>query len=496
DGITSYEWDFNNDGTVDSTVQNPSYTYTGNGVYTVTLKVFEVDGNSDTESKSNYITVSNVNQLPVANADTAATPEDTPVTTDVLANDSDADGDTLTVTSVTVPTNGNATINGDNTVTYTPNPDFNGDDSYTYTISDGNGGTDTATVTISIGVINDAPVFDYIGPKSVNENSLLSFTVNASDADGDTLTYSAIDLPIGATFNNSTRVFKWTPSDTQVGPHPVIFKVTDGLSQDSENVTITVKYITSQNSGSSGGGGGGGGSTGEEFDNIEVRDVIRVYINRDSNIVYEFKEELNAIDFVRFDAKTSAGYIAATIEVLKDTSVLVSTPPSGEVYQNMNIWIGNVGYATEDKITNPTIEFKVARSWITENNIDISKIQLCRYSSGVWNPLPTTKKNEDVKHIYFTSKTSGFSPFAITGTQRSNTLIPNILTKNTSDTYFTTPSTSTDGMTHSDEIKGEIDVPHEETKSSRGFIILLASIGLVAIIIFMYFRRDSSWDMP
>ena len=261
-------------------------------------------------------------------------------------------------------------------------------------------------------------------------------------------------------------------------------------------MTITVNNINTDDTSPSSGSSGGGGSPGEEFDNIEVRDVIRVYINRDSNIVYEFKEERNAIDFVRFDAKTSAGYIAATIEVLKDTSALVSTPPLGEVYQNMNIWVGNAGYATEDKIANPTIEFKVARSWITENNIDISKIQLCRYSSGVWNPLPTTKKNEDVKHIYFTSKTSGFSPFAITGTQRSNTLIPNILTKNTSGTYFTTPSTSTDGMTHSDEIKGKIDVPHEETKSSRGLIILLSLIGIIAIIIFVYFRRDSSWDMP
>jgi PGF-pre-PGF domain-containing protein len=176
-------------------------------------------------------------------------------------------------------------------------------------------------------------------------------------------------------------------------------------------------------------------------------------------------------------------YIAATIEVLKDTSALVSTPPSGEVYQNMNIWVGNAGYATEDKISNPSIEFKVARTWIAENNINQYKIQLCRYSSGVWNPLPTTKKYEDVKYIYFTSKTSGFMAL-------------NMPEKDTPTTYFSTPSTSTDDMTNSDEMKGEIDVPHEEAKSSRGWIFLLSSIGIIAIIIFMYRRRDSSWDMP
>ena len=110
--------------------------------------------------------------------------------------------------------------------------------------------------------------------------------------------------------------------------------------------------------------------------------------------------------------------------------------------------------------------------------------------------MPTTKKNEDEKYIYFTSKTPGFSPFAITAIQRSNTFIPSMLSENTPAAYFTTPSTSTDDMTNSDEMKGKIEVPHEETKSSRGLIILLSSIGIIAIIITLYLRRDSSWDMP
>ncbi len=95
------------------------------------------------------ITVTNVNDPPVAVADNATTPEDTPVTIDVLNNDSDIDGDTLTVDSVTQGINGSVTNNGGN-VTYTPAPGFNGTDSFTYTISDGNGGTDTATVTVTI----------------------------------------------------------------------------------------------------------------------------------------------------------------------------------------------------------------------------------------------------------------------------------------------------------------------------------------------------------
>jgi len=95
------------------------------------------------------ITVTNVNDPPVAVADNATTPENTPVTIDVLNNDSDIDGDTLTVDSVTQGTNGSVTNNGSN-VTYSPTLGFNGTDSFTYTISDGNGGTDTATVTVTV----------------------------------------------------------------------------------------------------------------------------------------------------------------------------------------------------------------------------------------------------------------------------------------------------------------------------------------------------------
>jgi VCBS repeat-containing protein len=95
------------------------------------------------------ITVTNANDPPVAVDDTATTPKDTPVTIDVLNNDSDIDGDTLTVDSVTQGASGSVTNNG-NDVTYTPAPGFSGTDSFTYTISDGNGGTDMATVTVTV----------------------------------------------------------------------------------------------------------------------------------------------------------------------------------------------------------------------------------------------------------------------------------------------------------------------------------------------------------
>ena len=89
----------------------------------------------------------------------ATTNEDTPVTVDVQSNDSDLDGDALTTTILSGPTNGTAISSKWRfSIAYTPNANFNGTDTLTYVISDGNGGTDTAIVVITVDPVNDAPV--------------------------------------------------------------------------------------------------------------------------------------------------------------------------------------------------------------------------------------------------------------------------------------------------------------------------------------------------
>jgi len=115
-----------------------------------TYTVSDSNGGNDTATVT--ITINGVNDPPVAVNDSAITNENTPVTVDVLSNDSDVDGDTLTVDSVTQGTNGSVANNG-SYVTYTPALNFTGTDSFTYTISDGNGGIDTATVNVNVTVI-------------------------------------------------------------------------------------------------------------------------------------------------------------------------------------------------------------------------------------------------------------------------------------------------------------------------------------------------------
>jgi hypothetical protein len=108
------------------------------------------DGNGGSDTAVVTITVEPVNDAPVAADDSATTNQETAVTVDVLANDSDIDGDSLSVSSASNPPNGSVVINGDDTITYTPDPGFVGVDSFSYTVSDGNGGFDTATVTIIV----------------------------------------------------------------------------------------------------------------------------------------------------------------------------------------------------------------------------------------------------------------------------------------------------------------------------------------------------------
>jgi VCBS repeat-containing protein len=138
-----------------------AYTYDPDGQFeylqagssaTDTFTYTVSDGNGATDTATVTITISGVNDPPVATDDSDTTPQGTPVTIDILSNDSDPDGDVLTLDSAGPAGNGSVTNNG-NDVTYMPYQSFIGIDTFTYTISDGHGGTDTATVTVTVTAI-------------------------------------------------------------------------------------------------------------------------------------------------------------------------------------------------------------------------------------------------------------------------------------------------------------------------------------------------------
>src|SRR5262249_60724928 len=99
-----------------------------------------------------------VNDAPVAQNDTAATNEDTPASGNVLTNDSDVDGNSLSAVLVSGPTHGSLMLNADGSFTYTPSADYNGADSFTYKANDGTANSNVATVKISRTPCSDGAV--------------------------------------------------------------------------------------------------------------------------------------------------------------------------------------------------------------------------------------------------------------------------------------------------------------------------------------------------
>ena len=185
-----------------------------------------------------------VNDPPVANTDNTSGTAGTTVSFDVSANDTDPDGDTLTVLSNTAPTNGTVIVAGNGSYTYTPTPGFDGVDSFTYIVSDGNGGTDTQTVTITINGVNDAPVFASVtDPAPAAEvaagtqviTATDSIVVNDEDA-ADTLTMTEFNSAVAWSGGAAPAPLVTALNGTAItfdGPFP---------SASGANVTFTYTY--------------------------------------------------------------------------------------------------------------------------------------------------------------------------------------------------------------------------------------------------------------
>ena len=165
------------------------------------------------------------------------------------ATASDADNDTLEFTLAGTPPSG-ASITSGGAFSWTPSESQDGTHAITIQVEDGNGGSDSEAVTVTVSEVNEDPVLNPIGPKSVNKLEALTFTATASDGDviggtADTLEFSLVGAPTGASINQNTGAFSWTPTAGQVGTHTVTVQVEDGAgATDSEGVPVTVTTQT------------------------------------------------------------------------------------------------------------------------------------------------------------------------------------------------------------------------------------------------------------
>ncbi|MGB5593786.1 MAG: Calx-beta domain-containing protein, partial [Crocosphaera sp.] len=117
-----------------------TFPESGRPVYEDILHLLDYHNSSGEITYTLSTTQQEVNEPPNAQNDEIETDQNVPVTIDILANDSDVDGDVLSISDVTQAVNGTVTVNADNTLTYTPNVNFNGTDSFSYTVEDGQGG--------------------------------------------------------------------------------------------------------------------------------------------------------------------------------------------------------------------------------------------------------------------------------------------------------------------------------------------------------------------
>jgi VCBS repeat-containing protein len=227
----------------------PAANYNGPDSFSYTIQ----DTAAATDSATVNVTVTPVNDQPVAVNDAVSVNEDTSTAINVVANDTDADGDTLTPVSTGGSPAGTVAINGNGTIQYSPPLNYSGSDSFTYTESDGHGGSATATVSVTVVAVNDAPTAD---PKTLSTNYATAVTVMASGHDLETceLTFQIVTPPSHGTIGgfggqtctgllppySDTAAAKYTPASGWHGVDTFTYRVRDGvLWSGPATVTVT-----------------------------------------------------------------------------------------------------------------------------------------------------------------------------------------------------------------------------------------------------------------
>lgn len=233
---------FNGDGTF---VYTPNANFSGTDTFTYQAN----DGSSNSNIATVTLTVTGSNDPPVGLPDAYDVDEGSTLVvagTGVLANDSDPDGDSLTVAVLTQPANGNLTLNEDGSFTYIPDALYHGTDSFTYQMSDGTTTSNAVTVTITVNSVNDLPLA-IDDAFTVGEDDVLTVVAsgvlgNDSDADNDPLTATLVTGPSNGTLSlNADGSLVYTPDADFNGVDTFTYRASDGTGLSNlATVTITV----------------------------------------------------------------------------------------------------------------------------------------------------------------------------------------------------------------------------------------------------------------
>uniref|UniRef100_UPI003EB85D56 tandem-95 repeat protein n=1 Tax=Vibrio parahaemolyticus TaxID=670 RepID=UPI003EB85D56 len=340
----------NNDGTVTYT---PDDNYVGKDTFT-----YVVTSGGVSESTTVTVNVTPVNDAPVAKDDIATTQEDTAVTIDVLSNDTDVDGDKLSIQSATVPEAQGKVEIVDGKLVFTPAENFNGQAEITYTVTDGQL-TDEAKVTVTVNPVNDAPTIKVDAVEGITEDAVSTDTVVA------TLTVRDTDTPEDqltvSLKNNSNGYFVLVGNEvklTQAGVDAVnndelnlkdlaiSASVSDGVNptaSDSDSLVVnrvndapTVENAIADQ------------VLSEDFDAYTI-DLNEVFKDSDSSL--EFSVSGN--NSIQISIVNGVATITPTADWNgKETITFTATDPSGEsISQRVDFTVAPVADIVADKAT-------------------------------------------------------------------------------------------------------------------------------------------------
>ncbi|WP_118951449.1 Ig-like domain-containing protein [Taibaiella helva] len=214
-------------------VMNPDgiYTYTPdldyNGPDMIMYQLCDAD--NDCSIARIIVTVTPVNDIPVAVNDTLSTNEDTPLSSNVSTNDTCGDGNCSYVLN-TAPVNGTLVMNADGTFTYTPNANYNGADSFQYRVCDADGDCDTATVVLNIASVNDIPVAVNDTAVSTGGNPATGNVGNNDTGKGDGgLSFAVVTNASSGTLTfNPDGTFSYMPAAGYNGADTFTYSLCDG----------------------------------------------------------------------------------------------------------------------------------------------------------------------------------------------------------------------------------------------------------------------------
>ena len=177
---------------------------------------------------------------------------------------------------------------------------------------------------------------------------------------------------------------------------------------------------TSVQAGGSGGGGAGVISP-EPIGNIDQYEIMEEYLGANVPASYILTTPGIVISEILITPAKNFGITSIRVELLKDLSGIEGiTEPAGTVYKYANIWAGAKELEGEEGVIDAYIGFRVETSWLVDNNLEENSVKLLRWDGSKWVSLETTPKSRDYNFVYYESKTSGFSPFAIV----ANPVIP------------------------------------------------------------------------